>query len=137
MQQQLMQAARRGLDVRLLAPSRSDVPLTRWAAHAFCAALIDAGVSIHEYLPRMLHAKTMTVDGTWAVLGTSNFDYRSFLLNHELVFTTSETRFCELLDQRFDADLRESKPVTAQGWATRSWPQRVLEAVGWSVRRWL
>ena len=137
MQQQLMQAARRGVDVRLLVPSRSDVPLTRWAAHAFYAALIGAGVSIDEYLPRMLHAKTMTIDGTWAVLGTSNFDYRSFLLNHELVFTTSEARFCELLEHYFHADLRESTPVTAKGWATRSWPQRLLEAIGWSVRRWL
>ncbi|MEO7916997.1 MAG: phospholipase D-like domain-containing protein [Dokdonella sp.] len=137
MQQHLMQAARRGVDVQLLVPSRSDVPLTRWAAHAFYAALIDAGVSIYEYLPRMLHAKTMTIDGRWAVLGTSNFDYRSFFLNHELVFTTSERRFCTLLEERFDADLGESRPVTATDWAKRGWQQRVLEVVGWVVRRWL
>ncbi|WP_207215746.1 phospholipase D-like domain-containing protein [Pseudolysobacter antarcticus] len=80
MQQQLMQAARRGVDVRLLVPSRTDVPLTRWAAHDFYTALIGAGASIYEYLPRMMHAKTMTIDSKWAVLGTSNFDYRSFFL---------------------------------------------------------
>ena len=137
MQQQLMRAARRGVDVRVLVPFRSDVPLTRWAAHAFYAALIGAGVSIYEYLPRMLHAKTMTIDGRWAVLGTSNFDYRSFFLNQELVFTTSEARFCALLDERFHADLHESTPVMAKDWATRGWLQRVLEVIGWSVRRWL
>jgi cardiolipin synthase len=137
MQQQLMQAARRGVDVQLLVPSRSDVPLTRWAAQAFYAALIEAGVSIYEYLPRMLHAKTMTVDGKLAVLGTSNFDYRSFFLNRELVFTTSERGFCTLLEKSFRADLRESTPVTAKSWATRGWQQRVLEVIGWSVRRWL
>jgi len=137
MQGQLMHAARRGVDVRLLVPSRSDVPLTRWAAHAFYAPLIGAGVSIYEYLPRMLHAKTMTIDGKWAVLGTSNFDYRSFLLNYELVFTTSEARFCTLLEERFHADLRESTPATAKDWARRGWLPRVLEVIGWSVRRWL
>lgn len=137
MQQQLMRAARRGVDVRLLVPSRSDVPATRWAAHAFYAVLIDAGVSIFEYLPRMLHAKTMTIDGSWAVLGTSNFDYRSFFLNYELVFTTSERRFSALLDQRFEVDLHESTPVTAKDWSARGWQKRVLEIIGWSVRRWL
>jgi cardiolipin synthase len=137
MQQQLMQAARRGVDVRLLVPSRSDVPLTRWAAHAFYAALIEAGVNIYEYLPRMLHAKTMTVDGRWAVLGTANFDYRSFFLNHELVFSTSERRFCTLLEESFQADLHQSTPVTAKDWASRDWQQRVFEVIGWSVRRWL
>ncbi len=137
MQQQLMQAARRGVDVTLLVPSRSDVPLTRWAAHAFYAALIGAGVSIYEYMPRMMHAKTMTIDGSWAVLGTSNFDYRSFFLNQELVFTTYEERFCALLEESFHADINESAPVTAKDWATRGWMPRVLEIIGWSVRRWL
>jgi len=77
MQQRLMQAARRGVDVRLLVPARSDVPLTRWAAQAFYAAMIASGVRVHEYRPRMLHAKTLVIDGCWAALGTANFDYRS------------------------------------------------------------
>ncbi|WP_165371561.1 hypothetical protein [Pseudolysobacter antarcticus] len=58
-------------------------------------------------------------------------------MNYELVFTTSEEQFCALLDERFQADLNESAPVTANDWATRGWQQRLLEVFGWTVRRWL
>ncbi len=137
MQQRLMKAARRGVDVRLLVPSRSDVPLTRWAAHAFYAALIAAGVRVYEYLPRMLHAKTVAIDGRWAALGTANFDYRSFYLNYELVLAAADARVCGLLERQFLDDLTESLPVSAGRWARRRWQQRVLEGVGWAMRRWL
>jgi len=137
MQQRLMRAARRGVDVRLLVPARSDVPLTRWAAQAFYAALIAAGVRVYEYLPRMLHAKTVAIDGRWAALGTANFDYRSFFLNYELVLAVPDARVCGLLERQFLHDLTESLPVSAEGWARRRWPQRLLEGVGWTVRRWL
>lgn len=137
MQQRLMNAARRGVDVRLLVPSRSDVPLTRWAAHAFYAALIAAGVRVYEYLPRMLHAKTIAIDGHWAVIGTANFDYRSFFLNYELVLALREPEFCAQLELQFHADLCESSSVESGHWAERRWWRRLLEVVGWTVRRWL
>lgn len=137
MQQRLMSAARRGVDVRLLVPSRSDVPVTRWAAHAFCAALIAAGVRVYEYLPRMLHAKTTAIDGQWATLGTANFDYRSFFVNHEMVLAVHEPEFRACLERQFLADLAESSPVTSGVWARRRWWLGLLEFVGWTMRRWL
>ena len=137
MQQRLMAAARRGVDVRLLVPSQSDVPIARWAAHAIYGALIAADVRVYEYLPRMLHAKTVSIDGNWAAIGTSNFDYRSFFLNYELVLATQEPQFCMLLEQAFCDDLAESVAVTAEKWAARRWPRRLLEAIGWALRRWL
>ncbi len=137
MQQRLMAAARRGVDVRVLVPSRSDVPVTRWAAQAFYAALMGAGVRVYEYLPRMLHAKTIVIDGSWAAIGTSNFDYRSFFLNYELVFATHEPLFCKLLERAFLDDLSEAPAIAAEEWRARRWPQRFLEGVGWAMRRWL
>jgi cardiolipin synthase A/B len=137
MQQRLMKAARRGVDVRLLVPSRSDVPITRWAARAFYAALMAAGVRVYEYLPRMLHAKTVLIDGQWAALGTANFDYRSFFVNYELVLSVYEPGFCALLERQFHADLTESSLVSAGRWAGRRWWQRLLEGIGWTMRRWL
>jgi len=137
MQQRLTMAARRGVDVRLLVPLRNDVPLVRWAARAFYAAMIAAGVRIYEYQPRMLHAKTLVIDGKWAALGTANFDYRSFFLNYELVLSVHERDVCALLERQFLDDLSQSLPVTAGRWAQRRWPQRVLEWVGWIARRWL
>jgi cardiolipin synthase len=136
-QQRLMQAARRGIDVRLLVPSKSDVPVTRWAAHAFYGALIAAGVRIYEYLPRMLHAKTVVIDGRYATLGTANLDYRSFFLNYELLLAMAGARECALLEQHFFDDLSESRPIVAGAWARRRWAEKLLEGVGWALRRWL
>lgn len=137
MQQRLIKAARRGVDVRLLVPARSDVPITRWAAQAFYAGLIAAGIRVYEYLPRMLHAKTLVIDGRSAFLGTANFDYRSFFLNYELILATHEPKICARLESDFHADLGESAPVSAGKWAGRRWPQRLLEGMGWTMRRWL
>jgi cardiolipin synthase len=136
-QQRLMKAARRGVDVRLLVPSKSDVPITRWAAHAFYGALMSAGVRIYEYLPRMLHAKTVVIDGRWATLGTANLDYRSFFLNYELLLAITEPRECTLLEQHFFEDISESQQIIADVWAKRQWAEKLLEGVGWALRRWL
>jgi cardiolipin synthase len=136
-QQRLMKAARRGIDVRLLVPSKSDMPITRWAAHAFYGALMSAGVRIYEYLPRMLHAKTVVIDGRWATLGTANLDYRSFFLNYELLLSMMGRRECALLEQHFFQDLSESQLVVADTWARRRWAEKLLEGVGWVLRRWL
>ena len=130
-QQRLMNAARRGIDVRLLVPSRSDVPITRWAAHAFYGELMAAGVRIYEYLPRMLHAKTVVIDGRQcATLGTANLDYRSFFLNYELILVMKGTRQCALLEQHFLEDLSESQQIIANIWARRRWAKKLL-------KRWL
>ena len=103
-----------------------------------CAdALIAAGVRVYEYRPRMLHAKTIVIDGKWAALGTANFDYRSFFLNYELVLAVDQPSVCTQLEQEFLDDLSQSRPVTAGSWAQRRWPQRLLECVGWITRRWL
>ncbi|HSN17765.1 MAG TPA: phospholipase D-like domain-containing protein, partial [Gammaproteobacteria bacterium] len=71
---ELMRAARRGVEVKLLVPHRIDERLARvvqWAAHALYSNLLAAGVQIHEYMPRMLHAKTLVVDGDWCTVGTA------------------------------------------------------------------
>lgn len=136
-QQRLMNAARRGIDVRLLVPSKSDVPITRWAAHAFYSELMSAGVRIYEYLPRMLHAKTVVIDGRWATLGTANLDYRSLFLNYELILVMKRIRQCGLLERHFLEDLSESQQIIANTWARRRWAGKLLEGIGWTMRRWL
>ncbi|ASJ73645.1 putative cardiolipin synthase YwiE [Granulosicoccus antarcticus IMCC3135] len=136
-QRRLIQAARRGIDVRLLVPSKSDVPITRWAAQAYYDVLMTAGMRIYEYQPRMLHAKTAVIDSDWAAVGTANLDYRSFFLNYELVLASGERGFCSQLEQHFLNDLTESLPITSVNWERRRWSGRMLEAFGWIMRRWL
>lgn len=133
----LVAAARRGVLVELLVPAHSDVVLAQWAARAFYGRLIRAGVHVHEYLPRMLHAKTLVVDGTRALVGTANLDYRSFHLNHELLLATGDADACARLDRQFDEDLAQSMRITRQRWDLRSWTHRVREHIGHAARRWL
>ena len=136
-QRALMDAARRGVDVRVLVPLKNDVRVVQWAARAAYAGLMNAGVRIYRYMPRMLHAKTLTVDGRWGSVGTANVDYRSFFLNYELILTASEPAFVAELEAQFLHDLVQSESVQPERWAQRAMLGRVLEFVGWLGRRWL
>ncbi|NOY62060.1 MAG: cardiolipin synthase B [Gammaproteobacteria bacterium] len=136
-QQALLAAVKRGVEVRLLVPRSSDVRLARWAANAVYARLLDAGVKIYEYLPRMLHAKIAVVDGKWATLGTANLDYRSLFQNYELNLVSRDIAFCSRLQAQFERDLTEAVAVCATRWRQRRWVPRLAELLGWSVRRWL
>jgi len=133
----LLAAVKRGVEVRLLVPRASDVRLARWAANAVYARLLDAGVRIFEYLPRMLHAKVAIVDGKWATLGTANLDYRSLFQNYELNLVSRNPDLCHRLQTQFEADLTEASAVCATRWRQRRWVPRLAELLGWSVRRWL
>ncbi len=136
-QRKLREAAQRGVDVRLLVPRKSDSLLVQWAARAAYARLLDAGVSIYEYLPRMLHAKTAVVDGTWATVGTANLDYRSFFMNHEINLVSRDPLLCQRLEAQFMLDLEEAEQIIGRQWARRPWSQHVVEVIGWLARRWL
>lgn len=136
-QRHLVAAAARGVDVRLLVPAKSDVRLAQWAARAAYEGLLKGGVRIFEYLPRMLHAKTVVLDGVWGTVGTANLDYRSFFLNQELTLITRDGELCRCLEEEFRQDLEEAAEIAAAAWPRRRWPQRLLEMIGWLARRWL
>jgi len=80
----LSMAADRGVEVLLIVPRRSDHPLVAAAGRSYFDKLIDSGVKIFQYHGGMLHAKTITVDDAFALLGSANIDIRSFYLNFEL-----------------------------------------------------
>ena len=136
-QNELMRAASSGVDVRLLLPGKSDVPVTQWAARAAYGKLLSAGVRIFEYQPRVLHAKTAVVDGAVATVGTANLDYRSLFVNYELNLFSASQALCAALEGQFLADLACAEEVTAPRWSKRPWSGLVAESVGWMARRWL
>ena len=80
----LTSAALGGLDVRLLVPKVSDSKVVTYAARSYFDDLLAAGVKIHEYGPRLLHSKALLCDDDLAIIGSANFDHRSFRLNFEL-----------------------------------------------------
>lgn len=130
-------ASRRGIDVRLLLPRKSDVPIVQWAAHALYAGLLEAGVRIYEYLPRPLHAKTAVVDGEWSIVGSSNLDYRSFGINYEINLVARDPNLTRQLTDQFLLDLAASEEIVTEKWAKRPRTQRFYEWIGRLVQRWL
>jgi len=105
----LVDAAMRGVDVKLLVPQKSDSRLVTAAAQSYYEELQEAGVKIFEYLPRMLHAKTLLVDDLYAQIGTANFDHRSFRLNFEVAVAVFSPELNAQLAQAFERDLAHSR----------------------------
>lgn len=110
----LTSAALRGVDVRLLVPRRSDSLVVSAAARSYYDELIAAGVKIWEYKARMLHSKTLVVDDHCAMIGTANFDNRSFRLNFEVCAVIYGPALAKPLAAQFETDLHSAAAVRGQ-----------------------
>jgi cardiolipin synthase len=119
----------RGVDVRLLLPGRSDVPVARHAGHGFLEPLLRSGVRVFEYLPAVLHAKTLVADGAISVIGSSNLDFRSFERNAECNFFVHDEGVAGRMEEQFDADLAQSEEILLSKWRQRPWVHRVGDAL--------
>jgi cardiolipin synthase len=126
--QLLADAARRGVDVRLLlAGPRTDVRLARTAGRARYERLLAVGVRIYEWQPTTLHAKTFVVDGAWASIGTMNFDNRSLALNDEVTLMVLDQGFGARMNAIFEDDLRHAVPIDLASFRARPWTEHVAE----------
>ncbi|MEZ7829213.1 MAG: cardiolipin synthase [Brachymonas denitrificans] len=108
----LMNAALRGVNVQILVPRRSDSWLVTVAARSYFGVLRGAGVKIFEYQGNMLHAKTLVVDDNYSMVGTANFDNRSFLLNFEIAVALFSPELNRQLAEDFVHDLGKARLVT-------------------------
>ena len=100
----LVVAHLRGVDVRVVVPKEGDSRLVTAASRTYCESLRRAGIAVYEYGPPMLHAKTMLVDASVAVVGTANLDNRSFRLNFEAAVVLYDPAAVRELAGRFEAD---------------------------------
>ena len=129
-------AARRGVDTRILTvSSETDVKSTWYAGRARYEELLRAGVRIFEYQPVMMHAKTITVDGRWAALGSMNADNRSLSLNEETVLMMLDERMAGTLEQQFLDDLGYAKEIELAEFQKRGRLERIKESACYSVWR--
>jgi cardiolipin synthase len=118
----LCAASTRGVAVRVLVPGPyHDQKLVRRASRHTWRRLLEAGVAIHEYQPTMMHAKTLVADGELLVVGSINFDPRSFALNSEFGVVVVDRRLAAAAEQLFAADCTRSNEV------------RLTDLAGWSV----
>jgi cardiolipin synthase len=126
----LTDAAARGVDVKVLvAGEHNDVKTSRYASVRLYGKVLKAGVKIYEYVPTMLHQKTMVVDGIWATIGTTNFDNRSFALNEESNISIYDRRLARELEKVFAEDLKVSRRVTLEEWENRGLKSRIFGAL--------
>jgi cardiolipin synthase len=126
-------AARRGVDVRLLLPDHSDSEMALAAQHARYEDLLEAGVRIFETRSEVLHSKTVVIDGVWSGVGSSNFDRRSVLFNDEVDVVVLGADTGDALEKMFLDDIRDAREITAQKWRRRPLSHRLNElfAVPW------
>lgn len=122
-------AALRGVDVRLILPAAHtvDVPMVYRAGRSFYDRLLEAGVSIFEYQPRILHAKILIVDQRWSFVGSANVDLRSFRLNFETNCLVSDEATNDRLATLFEQSLADCEPIEAARFRERSRRERMCE----------
>jgi cardiolipin synthase len=130
----LISAAGRGVQVIVLVPGKIDHKITYRASRSSYGRMLLGGIQIYEYLPALMHAKTMVVDGVWATIGSTNFDNRSFALNEELNLTVYDRSVAERLQRVFHEDLRHSKKITYEDWQARGFKEKFFELFAYPIR---
>jgi cardiolipin synthase len=132
----LTDAARRGVDVRVLVPGRhTDKEFVRQAGRGTYEELLGKGVQIYEFGPTMIHAKTLAIDGVWSSVGSVNFDNRSFQLQDEVTLCVCSRAFAGLLDAQFERDLQRAEPIDLERWNGRANGARAKELLTKLARR--
>lgn len=127
----LTQAAKRGVDVRLVLPSRTDSWAIFHVGRSHYSELLRAGVKIYERRGAVMHSKTACIDGVWSTIGSTNLDWRSFLHNEEVNAVILSSGFATQMDTMFADDIRQSKIIELKQWKKRSVITRMQE---WTAR---
>jgi cardiolipin synthase A/B len=125
--EELIKAARRGVDVRLILPAVSDAPQAIAVARSHYSDLLEAGVRIFELDHVILHSKAMTIDGVWTAIGSSNFDHRSVLYNDEVDAVVLGTKMAGELERVFNEDQAAAKEIRLEEWKNRPLADRLSD----------
>jgi cardiolipin synthase len=133
----LLRAAKRGVQIQLILPGISDVPLVKIASRAYLSPLLKAGIEIYERQGTILHAKLMLIDSCWATVGSANFDLRSFHRNYEVNVVIDNPDFGQQVEEMFSEDLSQSRMVTLQEHEKRSWTEKLLERLCAPISKFL
>lgn len=133
----LRDAARRGVDVKLVLPSYADSAPVFYLGRSYYTELLRAGVHIYERRGSVMHSKTASIDGVWSTIGSTNLDWRSFLHNDEINAVVLGRGFAREMEAMFAADLAESDLITLEQWEKRPPLDRLKEQMARLVAYWL
>ena len=133
----LIDAAKRGVDVKIMLPGVTDSKVALYAQRYHYSKLLKSGVKIYEHSSSLLHAKTAVLDGIWSTVGSTNMDYLSLMSNDEVNAIVLSKEFALQMERMFARDLADSKPILWKEWQNRPLLPRFGE---WFVNlflRWL
>jgi cardiolipin synthase len=134
---ELVRAVReRKLDVRIVVPGHhNDHLMTRRSSRRLYGPILEAGAKIYEYQPAMNHTKSLVIDGMWGIVGSTNFDSRSFGINDEVNLAVLDKGFAKRLEDDFWKDVSQSREITYEQWRRRPHIERAHEWVGSLLER--
>jgi cardiolipin synthase len=130
--QALVDAVRRGVEVKIVLPGVMESGLVFHAGRSFYTQMLASGIRIFQLQISVLHAKTAVIDQTWSTVGSTNIDMRSFLHNHELNVVVFDEGFGLAMESAFEEDLSHSTELTSEQWEQRTLGDRIKE---WAARR--
>ena len=125
----LVDAAKRGVRVRLIVEGFSDIPVTHTGTIGHYGSLLKHGVEIYEWDKSVLHAKSIVVDGVWSAIGSANLDGRALFLNYEVNAAVLDRALAEAVEKQFEQDLKYCHRVTREEWKHRPLIQKVMEII--------
>jgi cardiolipin synthase len=130
------ESARRGVKIDIIVPgSHTDQRWVRLVSRRKYRELLKEGIRIYEYRAGMIHAKALNVDDLWVVLGTTNFDNRSFEHNDEVNIAIRDEEMSGRLNKDFSADLQRCEEVTMDTWKRRPLLEKIVEPFAWILER--
>jgi len=130
-------AARRGVDVKIILPETTDSSLALYAARNNYSELLEAGVKIYERRNALLHAKTAVIDGVWSTVGSTNLDYWSLLSDDEVNAVVLSREFAVEMEKSFARDLAESHQIKWEEWKERPLLSKISEWFAHLFDHWL
>jgi cardiolipin synthase A/B len=111
---------RRGVTIRILMESElTDAMPVKYASRYRYERLLQRGVALYEYLPTMMHTKTLVVDGIWNIFGSANFDNRSLELNDEMNLGVNSRSLAQRFVADFEQDIKVSRKIDLDSWRRR------------------
>ena len=133
----LRSAAKRGVDVRIILPEKSNFYAVDIGARSYFTSLLESGARIFLYRGNFIYSKTAIVDGNWSTVGSLNLDSVSLLYNFEANIVTRDPGFAKELESHFKKDTKDSVEIDPQEWPKRFFVEKIPEILIRLVRKFL
>ncbi len=130
LRQALQRSKKRGVNINILLPRDSDVKVVDWLREGLYPELLRWGITLREYLGPVLHAKTMVVDDQIAIVGSTNFDILSVVMNREVAIVIFDEKSAAELNRQWQNDLTLSERVTSDWEGIRPWWRLLFSKIG-------